>query len=188
MKTVQFIMSLLFLALLFELNAQNYYQPGILYDFRSRSPLDSNKTSVLAIEFDSQGKAYLSRSTGNYVSGDIQKSYVMAPSEEVVTDYLGFEISGNTDNYWVIPINGSETAQNLSGGGEKVELWCECTKGDGTCSVSYMTSRTTLNATCVANAGCWDCVMKAKVVKRGVVIGPHVGGIVLLKATSVEWR
>lgn len=181
------ILSSIFLFL--DLNAQNYYQPNFPYIFESRSTLDSNKTSILKIEFDSQGKAYLSRSVRNYEAGDAQKSYVMAPAGEVTIDYLGIEISGNLDSYWIVPISTNDPAQNLNGGGDRVEIWCDCRRGDGTCSVSFMLEKKSLCANCVADVGCRDCEMKAGVKKRdGLVIGPYGGGIVLLKAISVEWR
>lgn len=186
MKKSLFLGILLSFFLFLDLNAQNYYQPNFVYIFESRSTLDSNKTSILKLEFDNQGKAYLSRSVRNYEAGDTQKSYVMAPAGEVTTDYLGFEISGNLDNYWIVPICTNDPAQSLSGGGDRVEIWCECKRGNGTCSVSFMLNKKSLSANCVADAGCWDCVMKTEVKKRN--IGPYSGGIVLLKAISMEWR
>ncbi len=172
---------------------QDYYTPGESYAFRSRSLSTPNKTHIIHVRFDAQGKAYLRRSTEDAQSDDIPQLHIMVMEEECFYTFEGIEkitieIRGELSNYWLIPVDGNGQPQNLSahGNDNSVEVICHCVYGDGTCSVAFHTGdrRRSACMTCVPNVGCMDCRMQIKKGK-GLIIE---GGAVLLKASSVEWE
>jgi hypothetical protein len=191
MKKTFLLMAFFLVCHSFSLMAQ-YYVAGTNYTFRSSKPnytFGSSKlnstttTSVLTVNFNSSGVATITHTEVPSTTGDQQTLHVFAPSNEIstTTDSDGggmVETSGNLTKYWVIPFD-NPTITQLGG---PITVACDRMSGIGNCSVSFMSSGNTLNATIGADSSCQTCTLNVKNGRAAFV----EGGSLLIKAESIN--
>ena len=165
---------------------QGYYETGKEYVFRSLHQDKDKVASILTVKFDEGGTARISRVESPSQSEDQHTLHVLAPLNEIATvttdiaNVAELEIRKDVSQYWLISLDNPGDVQFKSG--DKIEVSCECTMGNGVCDVSYTQQGNNLNATCVPGAGCQSCKMTTTVVKNNQRIS---GGVIVLKAGKV---
>ena len=90
------------------LSAQNYYQVGVDYVYRSLKNDDDTKVSILTVQFNASGVASITRTEETSLSSDEPAVYALAPMSDIVVssstgDPTELEITADGNQYWLIP-------------------------------------------------------------------------------------
>lgn len=90
------------------LSAQNYYQVGVDYVYRSLKNDDDTKVSILTVQFNASGVASITGTEETSLSSDEPAMYALAPMSDIVVssstgDPTELEITADGNQYLANP-------------------------------------------------------------------------------------
>lgn len=181
MKTLSCILLILLPGFLF---AQQWFTPGTVYQFESKSTTNPQQVIMFSVVYNTQGNATITKSTHNATESDKEKSCSFGPRSELTISYVQGDVGivnytySTTNKYWVISFE-NYTSKALAG--NTITITCLCIAGEGSCDVATMSDNTGTCSTCIPGAGCMQC--KMEITESGIT---STGGIFIIKANNIS--